>query len=84
MIAAFITNPSPAIMLHAVWSVSRQGLKVKSHGYCNTDGNAAEGTYQVPEWAFDGRPTYQPMQNVTWSVCAKCSEALKRLREPPR
>jgi hypothetical protein len=90
MIAAFTTNPTISIeMLHAVFNVARQGLKVKSHGYCGTEGNAAEGTYQVPDWAFDGRPTYRPIENTivqgpTWHVCSKCSEAMKRLREPPR
>ncbi len=82
MIATFLINTT----VHAVFQVGREGLKVKTHGYCPTIGNAADGTFQIPEWVFDGRPTYQPMGagGATWQVCMQCTTVLKRLREPPR
>ena len=82
MIATFLTQTT----VHAVFQVGREGIKVKAHAYCPAIGNAAEGTFQIPEWVFDGRPTYQPMNpgGATWRVCTQCSAALKRLREPPQ
>ena len=93
MIATFLTEPTKGVnhppTVHAVFQVGREGLKVKTHAYCSASGNAAEGTYQIPDWAFD-RPTYQPIpqgthsSNWIWQVCSQCSTALKHLREPPR
>jgi len=80
MIAVFLTEPST---VHAVFEILREGLKVKAHGYCGAISNAADGTYQIPEWAFDGRQTYM-QGRFGWPVCPKCILKLRELREPPR
>lgn len=77
MIATFLTKPNT---VHAVFRVWREGLKVKTQGYCGADGNAADGTFQVPEQAFDGRQLFLPhvLQGAPWQPCALCSAAVKR------
>lgn len=72
MIAAFISKRG----LCAIRAVGRSGLAVKAQGYCGSDGNAAEGVYQVPDWAL-GRKDYQGQ-----AVCPACAAALKGLKEP--
>lgn len=72
MIAAFISKRG----LCAIRAVGRSGLTVKAQGYCGGEGNAADGVYQVPDWAFT-RPDYQGQ-----AVCSACSSTLKALKEP--
>jgi hypothetical protein len=81
MIAAFENGD-----LHAVFSVARRGLKAITIGYCRTEGNAGDGTLQVPDWAFDGRETLKMPMVVTqpFRVCTRCAAAIKLLREPPQ
>jgi hypothetical protein len=82
MIAAFLTEPN---VLHLVYGVALKGFKVKAHGYCGAVANAADGTYQVPDWAFDGRKVFQVAQGVMqMAPCDKCAALMKVLREPPR
>ena len=86
MIATFILEPPKSTnqlpTVHAVFQVGREGLKVKTHAYCPAQGNAADGTFQIPAWVFDGRPTYQPLgpQGATWHVCQHCAETLRRMQ----
>lgn len=84
MIATFLTEPPKGVKhpptVHAVFQVGRDGFKVKTQGYCTAQGNAADGTFQIPEWVFDGRQTYHPPgQDTTWQVCGHCAIALQRL-----
>jgi hypothetical protein len=79
MIAAFQSNGS----LHIVMSVARKGIRVQTIGYCKDDGNAADGTIQVPDWIFDGRTNAPPMFGNA-RVCPKCASIAKQLREPPQ
>lgn len=82
MIAAFTTEPN---ILHVVYLVVLKGFKVKAHGYCNATANAADGTLQVPEWAFDGRSSFgHAFLSETFIPCPKCVAAMQRLREPQR
>lgn len=85
MIAAFLTGPDASPTVHAVYEVGQHYLKVKARGYCATEGNAADGTYQVPDWAFDGRKTYVNLATnppQAWVVCEGCSTFVKGLRDP--
>jgi hypothetical protein len=82
MIAAFLTEPN---ILHSIYAVGLKGLKVKAHGHCSTTANAADGVVQVPDWAFDGRATFQPNNAAQlWAPCQRCANILKTLKEPPR
>jgi hypothetical protein len=82
VIASFLTESNQQQTVHVVFHVAREGLKVKTHGYCGAQGNAGDGTYQTPEWVFDGRPTVN-LSNIVWQVCPKCAATVKSLREPP-
>jgi hypothetical protein len=82
MIAAFLTEPNT---LHVAYLVALKGFKVKAHGYCGAVANAADGSYQVPDWAFDGRRVFQLAQGtMQMAPCDRCSTLMKALREPPR
>jgi hypothetical protein len=88
MIAVFLTDPDGNPVVHALLEVVRDGfIKVKAHGYCGADSNAAEGTYQTPDWIFDGRKTYTMNKGPKvhrWTVCESCTAIMKVLREPPQ
>lgn len=76
MITAFMS----ANELHAVYVIRREGLtKIRAVGFCAVEDDAGPGVYQVPDWAFDGRPTYGEIQ-----VCAKCAHTTGLMKEPPR
>ena len=84
MIASFLTeHKQPQPLVHAVFYVAREMLSVKAQGYCTTRGDAGDGTFQIPEWVFDGRPTVK-LIDVVWRVCPQCASVVKALREPPR
>jgi hypothetical protein len=84
MIQVFLTE-KPSSMLHAIYGVQLQKFTVKAFGYCNAMGNAADGVFSVPEWAFDGRTSYQnPMAGGTWPICPRCAQVLKAVKEPPK
>jgi hypothetical protein len=80
MIAAFDVSGE----LHAVHLIARHGLKVVAHGHCPANASAADGVLQLPDWAFDGRQTYQVDANRMLRICQACARAMKVLREPPR
>ena len=75
MITAFMS----ANELHAVYVIRREGMtKIRAAGFCTVEDDAGPGVYQVPEWAFDGRPKYGETP-----VCAKCAHAATMMKFPP-
>lgn len=71
MITAFMSKNE----LHAVHVIKQKGLtKIRAHGRCTVEDDAGPGVYQVPDWAFDGRPQYDGVQ-----VCAKCAQSCASL-----
>lgn len=80
MITAFMS----ANELHAVYVIRREGItKIRAAGFCSAEDDAGPGVYQVPEWAFDGRPNYGPSGGEI-TVCAKCSHIVTMMKSPPR
>jgi hypothetical protein len=78
MITAFMSDNE----LHGVYVIRREGLtKIRAGGFCGKEDDAGPGVYQVPEWAFDGRPTYGPPGGEI-TVCAKCSHTVVSLKHP--
>ena len=78
MITAFMA----ANELHAVYVIRREGItKIRAAGFCEVQEDAGPGVYQVPEWAFDGRPKYGP-QGGEIAVCAKCSHTIVAMNTP--
>lgn len=76
MITAFLS----ADAMHAVYVIRREGLtKIRAVGFCAVEDDAGPGVYQVPDWAFDGRPAYGEIP-----VCAKCGGIVAAMREVPR
>jgi hypothetical protein len=76
MITAFMA----ADVLHAVHVIHQDGLtKIRAHGLCTVEGNAGPGVYQVPDWAFDGRPAYGKIP-----VCAKCAGVVIAMKALPK
>jgi len=76
MITAFMA----AGELHAVYVIKQKGLtKIRAHGVCAIEDDAGPGVYQVPDWAFDGRPKYGDVQ-----VCSKCTQSTGLMRNPPK
>ncbi len=76
MITAFMS----ANELHAVHVIHQKGLtKIRARGFCTVEEDAGPGVYQVPDWAFDGRPKYGEVQ-----VCPKCAQTTGMMRNPPR
>lgn len=76
MITAFMS----ANELHAVYVIHREGMtKIKAKSFCSVEDDAGPGVYQVPEWAFDGRPKYGEV-----AVCAKCAHITASMKNPPR
>lgn len=76
MITAFMS----ANELHAAYVIRREGMtKIRAVGFCAIEDDAGPGIYQVPDWAFDGRPTYGEI-----AVCARCTRATFLMREPPK
>lgn len=88
MIAAFIlkTKQDPTPTTHAIYGVVQEGLiHVHNYGYCGAKANAGDGVFQLPDWAFDGRPTFvNQLAGENWAVCPTCTQNVKALREPPR
>ena len=78
MITAFMS----ANELHAAYVIRREGMtKIRAVGFCTVEDDAGPGVYQVPEWAFDGRPKYGP-PNAEVVMCLKCSHAISSLKTP--
>jgi hypothetical protein len=74
MITAFMAGNE----LHAAYVIRREGMtKIRAVGFCAVEDDAGPGIYQVPDWVFDGRPTYGEI-----SVCAKCAGTLRAMKEP--
>jgi len=66
--------------LHAVHVIHQKGLtKIKAIGLCKAEEDAGAGVYQVPIWAFDGRPKYGETP-----VCATCARTVATMKESPR
>lgn len=63
--------------LCVIRNVARAMLTVKATGYCGTEGNAADGVYQVPDWAFDGRASY-----LGAKICPACIKAVAAMKNP--
>ena len=79
-----ITAIMSANELHAVYVIRREGLtKIRAVGFCAVEEDAGPGVYQVPEWAFDGRPKYGP-PGAEITVCAKCAHTTIAMKAPPR
>jgi len=79
-----ITAIMSANELHAVYVIRREGLtKIRAVGFCAVEDDAGPGVYQVPDWAFDGRPKYGP-PGAEIAVCAKCAHATIALTDAPR
>ena len=77
-----ITSIMSANELHAVYVIRREGLtKIRAQGFCAVEDDAGPGVYQVPEWAFDGRPTYGPPSGEI-AVCAKCAQTITAMKNP--
>jgi len=78
MITAFMAGSE----LHAVYVIRREGMtKIRAQGSCLIEDDAGQplAIYQIPVWAFDGRPKYGEIQ-----VCQKCAKIVAATREPPR
>lgn len=76
MITAFMA----ANTLHAVYVIRREGMtKIRAQGFCSVEDEAGQplAIYQVPDWAFDGRPTYGEIP-----ACAKCAGIIASMRVP--
>lgn len=76
MITAFMA----ANELHVVHVIQQKGMTtIQARSICSAaEESAGPGVYQVPDWAFDGRPKYAEIP-----VCAKCAGLVARLKEPP-
>jgi hypothetical protein len=75
-----ITSFMAANTLHAVHVIHQEGLtKINAKGVCSVEGNAGAGVYQVPDWAFDGRPAYGKIP-----ICAKCAGVVAAMKVPPK
>ena len=76
-----ITSFMSANELHAAYVIRREGMTtIQAKGFCSAEESAGPGVYQVPDWAFDGRPKYGEIP-----VCAKCAGIVARMKEvPPR
>ena len=80
MITAFMS----AGELHAVYVIRREGMtKIRANGFCSVEDDAGPGVYQVPDWAFDGRPKYGP-PGAEITVCAKCTAIVTALKVPAK
>ena len=78
MITAFMSKNE----LHAAYVIRREGMtKIRAVGFCAAEDDAGPGIYQVPDWAFDGRPQYGP-PGAEITVCAKCAQAAIALNTP--
>ena len=76
MITAFMT----AGELHAVHVIQHKGLtKIRLTGMCTAEDAVGDGVFQVPLWAFDGRPKYG--ETV---ICQKCARIVAAMKDPPR
>jgi len=76
MITAFMSGNE----LHAAYVIRREGMtKIRAVGFCAVEDDAGPGIYQVPDWTFDGRPTYGEIR-----VCPKCAGILASMKVPPR
>lgn len=80
MITAFMS----ANELHSVYVIRREGMaKIRAVGFCAVEDDAGPGVYQVPDWAFDGRPKYGP-PGAEIAVCAKCAAAVAAMKVPAK
>ena len=80
MITSFMSKNE----LHAAYVIRRDGLtKIRAVGFCTAEDDAGPGVYQVPNWAFDGRPKYGPPGGEI-TVCAKCAGVMTAMKESPR
>lgn len=76
MISAFLFQGT----LHAVHVVARSGLtKIAVTALCAAAGDAGDGIYQVPTWAFDGRTSY-----ATATACGECGKRLRAMMTAPK
>ena len=74
-----ITSFMAANELHASHVIHQKGLaKIQAIGLCKIEGDAGPGVYQVPDWAFDGRPTYGAIP-----VCSKCAGVATAMAKGP-
>ena len=77
MITAFMS----AGELHAVHVINHEGLaKIRLTSMCSVEDKVGLGVFQVPLWAFDGRPKYG--ETVICQKCAKTVAAM--MKEPPK
>ena len=75
-----ITTIMAASEMHAVYVIKREGMtKIRATGLCTVEEDAGPGVYQVPDWAFDGRPKFGETP-----VCAKCAGIVSSMKNPPR
>jgi hypothetical protein len=75
MITAFMATGE----LHAVHVINQKGLtKIRAISMCTVEGDVGPGVYQVPLWAFDGRPQYG--ETVP---CQKCARIVTTMQAPP-
>jgi hypothetical protein len=75
-----ITAIMAAHEMHAVYVIKREGMaKIRAKGFCSVEEDAGPGVYQVPDWAFDGRPKFGETP-----VCAKCAAIIGAMEEPPK
>lgn len=76
MITAFMS----ANELHVVHVIHQKSMtKIRARGVCGAEDDAGIGVYQVPDWAFDGRPKY-----VESPICGKCSHITNLMKSPPK
>jgi hypothetical protein len=55
--------------LHGVHSIAQKGMtKIGTRGLCGVEGDAGQGIFQVPDWAFDGRQKFGETP-----ICGKCA-----------
>lgn len=74
-----ITSFMAANELHAIHVIHQKGITtIQARSLCSAEESAGPGVYQVPDWAFDGRPKYGEIP-----VCAKCAGIVARMKEPP-
>ena len=74
MITSFMSKDE----LHAVHVIHQKGMtKIRARGFCAVEDDAGLGVYQVPDWAFDGRPKYGETP-----VCAKCAGTVASMKVP--
>lgn len=75
-----ITAIMAAGEMHAVYVIKREGMtKIRASGLCTVEEDAGPGVYQVPDWAFDGRPKFGETP-----VCPKCAGVVNSMKNPPR